>query len=359
MRIIVPHEKSLKISKTIWIGAILILGLMFNVQFLAGIIDTPSGIVSYEGSLGKNHFGLQDGFSDSQEQEFYGFTPVPAHDALEIHTSDRAEFWYMGVSPYYKVYFKGNTVRMDIGTTWIEYELDHLTAVAQEQEGCQLSIESPKMPDIKDSVVDQNTLAVLNVFESVDVLYTVDTSVLTEGVVLKECKQITRIIQKIKWEGMTPEYQDDGSILFVDETEKKIVKLLAPYMEDASHNVCKDLHYEIIETESGYELHKVIDKKGLEWLKNAVYPVVLDPSMETFEDAWEGSGLTPYGQYFKNLKEHVNPSNGLLTVTQTDLTIPGRGLDLEISRVYTTPAIFYGSSPYDYEAPPVNVGTGW
>jgi hypothetical protein len=222
-----------------------------------------------------------------------------------------------------------------------------------------LSFESPKIPDITESVVDQNTLSISNVFESMDVSYKIDTSVLTEGMIIKEPKQITRVIQKIEWGGITPEYQDDGSILFADEKGEKIAQLLPPFMEDAVHNVCEDLHYEIIETESGYELHKVIDEKGSQWLKKAVYPVVLDPSIQTFEDAWESSGLTPYGQYFKNLKEYVNPANGLLTVTQTDLTIPGRGLDLEISRVYNSPAIFYGSDPYDYEAPPIDIGNGW
>jgi RHS repeat-associated protein len=96
-----------------------------------------------------------------------------------------------------------------------------------------------------------------------------------------------------------------------------------------------------------------------------VYPVVLDPSMQTFEDAWESSGLTPFGQYFQSLEEYVNPANGQLTITQTDLSIPGRGLDLVIARVYEMPALFYemspymGQDPYDYEEPPVNVGKGW
>jgi hypothetical protein len=282
--------RCITISKVTCIGAILILGLMFNVQFLAGIIDTPSGIVSYEGSLGRNHFGLLDGVSGSQEQEFYGNTPIPEYDALEIRASDRAEFWFMGVSPYYKVYFKENTVRMCVGNTWIEYELYHLTATVQEQEGGQLSVEEPKIPDIADSVVEKNELAISNVFESVDVFYTVDTSVLTEGMVFKNFKQVTRVKQKIQWGGITPEYQDDGSIVFVNEKGDKIVKMLAPFMEDAVHNVCEDVHYEIAETESGYELHKVIDEKGLEWLEHAVYPVILDPSMQTFEDAWESSG---------------------------------------------------------------------
>lgn len=309
-------------------------------------------------SLRRHQFGLNDSLS-AQEQEMYGYTLPPECKPLEIHTSDNAEFWFMGVSPYYKVYFKENTVRMDIGNAWIKYEVEHVKTVIQNQEENQLGTEDSRIPNIAESVVEQNTLAVSNVFEAVDVSYTVDTSVLTEKFVLREFKQVNRVVQKMDWGGVTPEYQEDGSIIFFNEKGDKIVQLLPPYMEDASQNICENVHYEIIETESGYELHKVIDEKGLEWLKNAVYPVVLDPSMQTFEDAWESSGLTPYGQYFKNLKEFVNPANGLLTVTHTDLTIPGRGLDVTLSRVYQPPAVFYGSDPYDYEAPPVNVGNGW
>lgn len=68
-----------------------------------------------------------------------------------------------------------------------------------------------------------------------------------------------------------------------------------------------------------HELHKIIDEKGLEWLKRVVYPVVIDPSLQVFEDAWKSSGLTPYGQYFRNVKEYINPANGHLTITQIDL----------------------------------------
>jgi YD repeat-containing protein len=169
---------------------------------------------------------------------------------------------------------------------------------------------------------------------------------------------LDRIIFEISREGVTPELQKDGSIVFLSENEK-VVKILPPFMEDAENNVCTDIHYELIETETGYELHKVIDAKGLQWLKEAVYPVVIDPSMQVFEDAWESSGLQPYGQYFENLQEYVNPANGHLTVTQTDLIIPGRGLDLVISRTYETPAVFYQAEPHEDEQPPVNVGKGW
>jgi YD repeat-containing protein len=80
-------------------------------------------------------------------------------------------------------------------------------------------------------------------------------------------------------------------------------------------------------------------------------------------DPWNGNGLAPYGQYFANLGEYVSPSTGLLTVRQTDLSVPGRGLNLELTRVYTEPNSFLTSpsvQPYNYETYPwAPTGNGW
>ena len=69
------------------------------------------------------------------------------------------------------------------------------------------------------------------------------------------------------------------------------MKILPPSMKDAAGAVCEDLHYGLVKTEAGYELHKIIDEKGLEWLEKAVYPVVIDPEIETVEDWWQWTGM--------------------------------------------------------------------
>jgi hypothetical protein len=78
-------------------------------------------------------------------------------------------------------------------------------------------------------------------------------------------------------------------------------------------------------------------------------------------DPWDGNGLAPYGQYFSSLGESVSVGSGMLTIWQTDLSIPGRGLDLDFTRVYTEPTSFLSDgNPYNYEryswAP---LGDGW
>src|SRR6266571_3776537 len=80
----------------------------------------------------------------------------------------------------------------------------------------------------------------------------------------------------------------------------------------------------------------------------------------TPSDPWDGNGLAPYGQYFNNLGEYVSPSNGMLTIVQRDLNVPGRGLNLEFTRVYTEPYTFLNGKPYLYESYPwAPLGNGW
>lgn len=80
-------------------------------------------------------------------------------------------------------------------------------------------------------------------------------------------------------------------------------------------------------------------------------------------DPWDGTGLAPYGQYFANLGEYTSPSTGILTIRQTDLSVPGRDLNLEITRLYTEPYSFLTSpsvQPYNYEIYPwAPLGNGW
>jgi len=339
--------------KEISIIIIVWMGLLLHTQGLAAVLVEPceERIIDYSFDR-LRYLTLDDAVTELKE--FHGFTKIPEYGALEIHTSDDPQFEYTAHSPYYKAYFKKKTVKMVVKDAWVQFELG-------EELGTNIKSESKKQENAElVPIVEKNSLSIADVYESVDLCYEADTSLLREVLTLKEWKEFERLIQKISWGGIEPEFEEDGSILFSDG-KKEILKILPPFMRDAQGTVCEDLHYELVETETGHELHKIIDEKGLEWLKQAMYPIVIDPSVQTFEDAWESSGLQPYGQYFKNLREYVNPANGHLTVTQTDLAIPGRGLDLVISRVYEMPALFYGENPYGgcYEEPPLNVGKGW
>ncbi|MDH5783039.1 MAG: hypothetical protein OEZ35_05180 [Candidatus Bathyarchaeota archaeon] len=67
---------------------------------------------------------------------------------------------------------------------------------------------------------------------------------------------------------------------------------------------------------------------------------------------------TPSGWVLRIDADYV-AAKGDLTIKETDLSIPGRGLDLIIERIYATPAVFENDWPCGYESPPVDIGKGW
>ncbi len=343
--------------RAVVVAAILWVGVVSSMQGLAAVVVDSSEDIVLDQSLDRlKRFALNDAVTGLKE--YYGFTETPQYEALEIHASDDLQFEYTAHSPYYRVFFKGKTVKIVVKDAWIQFELAEAVRTT-ECTDCESDRQSAENTGLE-SIVEQDSLSLSEVFESVDLSYEVDTSLLTEKLTLKAPKQFKTIVQKISWGEITPEYGEDGSILFSDENGKDVLEILPPFMKDATGAVCEDVHYGLVETETGYELHKIINEKGLEWLEKAVYPVVIDPSIQTIEDWWQLSGFKPSFQFFKKEEEYINPGNGhQLTRTETDLVIPGRGLDLVISRMYETPAVFYGATPYDYEEPPVNVGKGW
>jgi RHS repeat-associated protein len=79
-------------------------------------------------------------------------------------------------------------------------------------------------------------------------------------------------------------------------------------------------------------------------------------------EPWSRDGLSPYGTYFSAFRDYVSPGSGMLTLLETDVSIPGRGIDLSIGRIYQEPKYFRTSDgqPYmPYAFPYSNLGPGW
>jgi RHS repeat-associated protein len=82
---------------------------------------------------------------------------------------------------------------------------------------------------------------------------------------------------------------------------------------------------------------------------------------------WKNLGSAAFPGTYSHLDESISMANGLLSVRQTDLLVPGKnGLDLEISRIFRTPQLFRESLvggpdiPYMfYRSPYADLGIGW
>ena len=268
-------------------------------------------------------------------------------------------------TPYFRSFFKENeaALKFEVRKAWITYKFVNLNhrPVGQTK-----------------ATVRGNSVDFTNVFSGIDVRYTVESDYVLEEIILHTPQEITELVQHVVFDGVTP-VEKEGGIYFWNG-ERFLFGIPPPVMYELQNPdvTCTGLHYELDVSNNTYYLRKVIDEEGLKWLMdpNRKYPVVIDATTESFEDPWENSGLSPYGQYFENLSEYVSPTTGSLTVTQTDFFLPGKGLDLAITRVYTTPAIFstecqtacggdgfnppeFEDAPYGFECPPVDVGNGW
>ncbi|MGC1121083.1 MAG: hypothetical protein WBA22_08310 [Candidatus Methanofastidiosia archaeon] len=206
-----------------------------------------------------------------------------------------------------------------------------------------------------------------NVFPGVDIRYTVYEDLLLEEFVVYQPMAMTVIEQEFVTHGVDYKIEEDGSLGFYNG-EDLVFSIPKPVMYEFNNpeRKCYGLHYEVIEKDDLYILRKVID--DITWLKSARYPVVIDSSTQgEIADPWEQQGLTPYGQYFQNMNEYVDPLTGHLNIRQTDYSLSGRGLDLSISRVYSTVVAYKenedGSGEYvpiaTYQEAPTDLGYGW
>ncbi|MDG6906751.1 MAG: RHS repeat-associated core domain-containing protein, partial [Nitrososphaerota archaeon] len=92
---------------------------------------------------------------------------------------------------------------------------------------------------------------------------------------------------------------------------------------------------------------------------SAAFPLAV-PTASSSSSSWNKPGLSPFESYFTHESEYVSPGNGLLGIEQTDYSLPGRVLNLAITRVYSQPYAFTSSAPYMYDNYTLsNLGLGW
>jgi RHS repeat-associated protein len=271
---------------------------------------------------------------------------------LDIVPSNKEEFTYMAQAGY-EAFFGGiENIQFQIGDAWISYQLQNqyfgeITNVKGMPEG--------------------NMIKYRNVYPGIDMRYTVYEDLLLEEFIVLQPMSVSVIEQVFTVHGVEYTMHEDGSIGFYNG-EDLVFSIPQPVMYELNNprKKCYGLHYEIVEQGDHFLLKKVIDDQ--EWLKTAQYPVVIDSSTQgEIADPWEQQGLTPYGQYFKNFNEYVDPLTGHLTIRHTDYSLSGRGLDVAVTRVYSTVVAYKqeedGSGEFipvaTYKMAPTDLGCGW
>ncbi|MBU7038790.1 MAG: hypothetical protein HXS52_12735 [Theionarchaea archaeon] len=241
--------------KKIQAGILITILIMANIASIQALEITPSdeGAPKQEVSIHMNPLQhlyqiLKNLFSTILENLFSTvgllFQPAPKHStplptSPIIHSAADSNFDYVASSPYYKASFKGVKTRINVPEGWIEFNLKENRVKAGEM--AELESNKERVSLTNSSTVSENKLFVSDVFEATDLDYVAETSVLHEILVLKQYKSFDRIISEISWDGLTPEFQEDGSILF--SGGKPVLRIFPPTMTDALGNICNSLHY--------------------------------------------------------------------------------------------------------------------
>lgn len=122
-----------------------------------------------------------------------------------------------------------------------------------------------------------------DIYDGIDLTYDIIGDVVKENFIIKEKKDDVKIKVRLNAENMVPVLQSDKTIIFYDKNDqsKAVYKIAAPIMYDDNNEFSSDIDLSLHQTADGcYDLNII---PSSEWLNddNRVYPVKLDPTVET------------------------------------------------------------------------------
>ncbi|MBU2634599.1 MAG: hypothetical protein KJ674_05140, partial [Nanoarchaeota archaeon] len=190
--------------------------------------------------------------------------------------SSKGAFDYEVTHNIYKTYFnfnsfKGDFVKTGFDGNWISYKLEDVNNV--------------------NAVVEGNKIIYYGIYDNIDLEYEVLKTKLKERLVMHNYSGNVFSFE-IKMKGV--EYgKNNGNLDFYDKDGEKVWSINKPYMYDNNFDGFNEdsfndnINYKIIEKGNKIYIDVVLDD---DWLRNAKYPVVLDPITDYSPDTGFGDG---------------------------------------------------------------------
>ncbi|KLU74971.1 DNRLRE domain-containing protein [Clostridium botulinum] len=124
-----------------------------------------------------------------------------------------------------------------------------------------------------------------NIQEGVNLNYSIKSNTIKEAIILDKPSSNSQFNFSFKVKNLIAKLNDDNSIYFLDskDTSKVIFNIQSPFMYDSKNEVSTDIKVEFIKKDNEYTLTLIPNK---EWLndKSRLYPITIDPSIETSKD---------------------------------------------------------------------------
>lgn len=131
--------------------------------------------------------------------------------------------------------------------------------------------------------VKNNNITYRNIYENVDLEYIIDFAKLKENIIVKAPVDTFEYAFTLDMEGVNAVKTENGGINFIDvETGEKLWEILPPVAYDSSdeEKITYGLEYTLINETKGNNLvtKVILTVKDDEFLANATYPIIIDPS---------------------------------------------------------------------------------
>lgn len=119
----------------------------------------------------------------------------------------------------------------------------------------------------------------INAFDGVDLEYILLPEQIKENIILSKYIEDANFVFSLNMENLKAEQTEDGSIVFYNSSTGKEVFLINNlYMEDSNGGYSDGVKVELMQKGSTTQIVVTPDN---EWLKNAAYPVTIDPTITT------------------------------------------------------------------------------
>ena len=158
----------------------------------------------------------------------------------------------------------------------------------------------PTTGDYSRSKVIDNAIRYSNVFNNIDVQYTILGDNVKEDIILLDKTDINSFSYKIELNGLSAK-EEDESIKVYDNEEKVVFNLTAPLIIDSENKVSDKI--DIIFNENENIVTYVAD---VEFLSNATYPVRIDPIANTVEESDGYVGMEMHAIRSHRANEHYD-----------------------------------------------------
>jgi hypothetical protein len=170
-----------------------------------------------------------------------------------------------------------------------------------------------------------------SILNNVDLQYIVNGNSVKENIVLNQYVEDFSLSFTYSLGNLTLELQTDGNYAFLDESGKAVFNFSYLYMYDAEGNDSSDVKMTVIQNDKNEYLVTVTPNS--EWLKTAIFPVTIDPTIYSsyialsFQDTYVSMQYPNTQSYYNyeyfyvsNTLSIIRLMNGLLSFSLPDMS---------------------------------------